>query len=161
MKAFKEVQRFNQWWLWIILCIPVLVLIMEMVEVFRSTETNTTQRLVMLGVVLVFSLLTFLWMRLLKLETTIEGDVIKAHFKGLPFAKRNIQRNEIEKMEVVTYEPLFEYGGWGVRYSLRKRGWCYNVSGDKGLLITYKNGKTFLIGTQKPDELKLATTDKN
>jgi hypothetical protein len=126
---------------------------MELIEVLRSMETNGLQKIVVLCTFLGFSILSFLWMRMLKLETTIEGDVITANFKGLPFAKRIINKNEIEKMEVVTYEPLFEYGGWGVRYSLRKKSWCYNVSGDKGLLITYKNGKTFLIGTQKPEEL--------
>jgi hypothetical protein len=55
-------------------------------------------------------------------------------------------------MEVITYRPIIDYGGWGVRFG--RKGMAYNVSGNIGLLISRKNGKTILIGTQKPDEMK-------
>ena len=65
---------------------------------------------------------------------------------------KTILRSDIEKMEVITYRPIIDYGGWGVRFG--RKGMAYNVSGNIGLLISRKNGKTILIGTQKPDEMK-------
>ncbi len=132
--------------------IPVIILAMEAVEIFKANETDTVQKVVIISVVLGFTFLIFAWMILLKLETTIDELGISAYFKGIPFAKRIIPFSQIKKLEVITYEPLFEYGGWGVRFNFKK-GWCYNVSGNKGLLITYKTGKTFLVGTQRADEL--------
>ncbi len=133
--------------------IPVLILGMEAIEILRTNETDFFQKIVILSSVFGLTLVIFSWMLLLKLETVIDENSITAKFKGIPFAKRVILFSEMEKTEVISYEPLFEYGGWGVRYSFRKKGWCYNVSGDKGLLITYKSGKTFMIGTQKTEEL--------
>jgi hypothetical protein len=153
LKDFKEIQRFNQWWLWIIVSIPVLILLMEAITIFNSQSVNRTQGILVIGIVLAFTILSVVWMFLLHLETNLENGILNVNFKGMPFAKRTIDLKEVEKLEIITYDPLFDYGGWGVRYSIRK-GWCYNVSGDKGLLVTYRNKKTFLIGTQKPGELK-------
>ena len=53
------------------------------------------------------------------------------------------------------YKPLREYGGWGIRCSL-KRGKAYNVSGNKGVQLVFKNGKQLLIGSQKAEALEEA-----
>jgi hypothetical protein len=57
----------------------------------------------------------------------------------------------IEKYEVITYDPILDYGGWGIKYN--RHGKAYNVSGNKGLQLYLKNGKRILIGTQKESEL--------
>jgi hypothetical protein len=46
---------------------------------------------------------------------------------------------------------LWEYGGWGIRYSWN--GIAYNTKGNMGLQIVMNTGKRILIGTQKPEEL--------
>ena len=56
---------------------------------------------------------------------------------------------------------MFDYGfvgGWGVRM-WTKYGTVYNTKGSKGLLVELNNGKTFVIGTQKEDELKMFLKD--
>ena len=53
------------------------------------------------------------------------------------------------------YKPIREYGGWGIRCSLKK-GRAYNVSGNKGVQLVLKNGKQLLIGSQRADELEEA-----
>jgi TATA-box binding protein (TBP) (component of TFIID and TFIIIB) len=46
---------------------------------------------------------------------------------------------------------MLEYGGWGIRC-----GWhgkkVYNISGNRGVQLVFKNGKRLLIGSQKPDD---------
>jgi hypothetical protein len=55
-------------------------------------------------------------------------------------------------LEVVKYNPISDYGGWGVRLS--RNGKAFNVKGEFGLKLYFDNRKPLLIGTQKPEELK-------
>jgi drug/metabolite transporter superfamily protein YnfA len=41
--------------------------------------------------------------------------------------------------------------GWGIH--LTGRGWLYNVSGFGAVLVTQKDGKRFLIGSDEPERL--------
>lgn len=103
-----------------------------------------------LGLVL-FALLIFVIIglfRLMKLKTLITRDEIRATF--VPFTKKRVNWNEIREARVLDYGFV---GGWGIRYST-KYGRIYNIKGSKGLAIELKNGKKFIIGTQKPGELR-------
>ena len=51
-------------------------------------------------------------------------------------------------------DGFYDYGGWGIRRG--RRGWAYNVSGNRGVLLQLENEKTLLIGSQRPDELAAA-----
>lgn len=64
--------------------------------------------------------------------------------------------SEISSCEVRQYNPMKEYGGWGVRYNFKTKEKAYNVCGNMGIQLYLKNGKKVLIGTQKPDEAKAA-----
>ena len=67
-----------------------------------------------------------------------------------PFVKKEFQWSEIQKSKVVNYGFV---GGWGIRL-FTKYGTVYNIRGNKGLAIELKNGKKYLIGTQKEEEMK-------
>jgi hypothetical protein len=54
-------------------------------------------------------------------------------------------------LEVKSYNPLSEYGGWGIRFG--KNGMAYTVKGDKGIDISLDPETHLLIGTSKPDEV--------
>lgn len=71
------------------------------------------------------------------------------HFKPLFF-----NWNEIDHFEMRKYNPLTEYGGWGLKGTRRNR--VYNVSGDIGLQITLKNGNKLLVGTANPNKMEVA-----
>ncbi len=81
--------------------------------------------------------------------------------KFIPFhnTPRLIDWNEIEKLEVVKYDPIGDYGGWGIKSKKGKK--AYNVSGDIGLKLYLKNGKNILIGTQCEEELREYLKGKN
>jgi len=110
------------------------------------------------GLILTFSLVLllciglFLLFRLSNLRVVI--DKIGIEYRFLPFHTRPhlIYWNMIEKYEVIKYDAVKEYGGWGIKN--RKNGKAYTVSGDKGLLIYLKTGNRILLGTQKELELK-------
>ncbi len=67
-----------------------------------------------------------------------------------PVCKKKTKQSEIRNVEVVNYGLV---GGWGIR-RWTKYGTVYTVKGNKGLAVELLNGKKFLIGTQKENELK-------
>ena len=97
----------------------------------------------------VISLLVFVLVFILNLETRINSKGISAGFEPLPFLRRNYTWDEIQECFVRTYAPVSEYGGWGIRGFGRAK--AYNVSGNKGIQIITKTNERFLIGTEKPD----------
>lgn len=44
--------------------------------------------------------------------------------------------------------------GWGVHFT--RNGWLYNVSGFDAVQITLKSGRSFLLGTDEPEQLRSA-----
>jgi hypothetical protein len=109
------------------------------------------------GLIIAFILIASLFIVLLllfgyaRMTTVIDKNQIAYKFFPFQFTFQKINWDSIEKYEVITYNPLREYGGWGIRPG--KGGKAYNVSGDKGLQLYLKDGKKILIGTQKESEL--------
>ena len=57
----------------------------------------------------------------------------------------------MKNIEVVNYDPVSEYGGWGIRYG--KNGWAYTVKGTRAIKINTSLNETILIGTSNPDKV--------
>jgi hypothetical protein len=152
--TFTETQKFNKWWHYVIAGFPIVLIIALFIPVWLdvvTTKNNQKEPLFFL-ISFIFTTLAFIWFVLLKLKTQINEEGILVIFSGLPFCKRKIKWEEIKSISIIKYEPLTDYGGWGVRYSLSGNGWCYNVSGNYGIKIIYQNNKPFLIGTQQKEE---------
>jgi len=52
------------------------------------------------------------------------------------------------------YNPIPEYGGWGIRTG--QRGRAFNMRGNEGVQLVLASGKRVLIGSQRPEELARA-----
>jgi len=91
-----------------------------------------------------------------RLEINIASDGL--YYRYIPFINkyRHIKPVDIKQSETRKYKPIREFGGWGVRYSLKYKINCYNVRGNLGLYIELHNGKKILLGSQNPHELKIA-----
>lgn len=65
-------------------------------------------------------------------------------------------RKEVPLTEIMNAEVTRTrwFDGWGIH--LTGRGWLYNVAGFGAVLVTRENGKTFLLGTDEPERLRLA-----
>lgn len=147
--VFHEIQRFNRWWHYLLIAVPALLVAGSVVGASLGVFALVDSKPVAVsGFAVLMCALMVIWTLRLKLETTVDAQGIRAHFHGIPFCRRIISWSEIASVEVLTYSPFFDYGGWGVRYGSGQNGWCYNVAGNTGIKITYKNGKQFLIGTQ-------------
>jgi hypothetical protein len=142
MEAFTEEQRFIRYW-WFI-SLPAMIPLMF--AIVNRDEANASSGIIAIsGVAVVMLLLTTL-----KLSTRVDQHGIS--FSYFPLVRNTrIMWAEVLRASVHKTNPLFEYGGWGVRMFWRKK--AYNVWGTKGLVIELKNGKHVMIGTNQPERL--------
>jgi len=89
-------------------------------------------------------------------QLVVQVDEGTVRYKFFPYFSgfRSIIKENVEKLYVRKYRPIWEFGGWG--YRIRLGGKAFNIVGNWGLQIHFKNGKQLLIGTQKPKELDKA-----
>lgn len=151
---FEETQRFTQWWIrGIIIGILLIFLISIYVQIVNDNPVGTKPLSDMGLVVMTFFMVLFMILFYsFHLKTKITKD--KIYFKFFPFhsTDKAYLISDIQNMEVVKYSPILEYGGWGIRGFGNNK--AFNVKGNKGLRILFKDGSKRLIGTQKPEELK-------
>jgi hypothetical protein len=96
---------------------------------------------------IILLMLSFLYVRIEK-----EGIIVR--FFPFHLKPKVYLWSDIESLEVRKYKPLREFGGWGIKGT--KSNKVFNISGDKGLQITFKSGKKLLIGTAEPQKLEIA-----
>ncbi|WP_047415790.1 hypothetical protein [Cellulophaga sp. Hel_I_12] len=149
---FSEQQKFTQWWLWLLLIAPIVIiaytLIPPTIDVpnpknssFHLDPSND------IWISLVIMLLVLLLFLVMRLNTTIDQVAITVRF--FPFFKKSWEWSEIQSANVVTYR----FVGYGIRIS-GSYGMVYNVKGNKGLAIRLKNGQKYLVGTQNPEAMQ-------
>jgi len=158
---YKEDQKFKEPAIWIGLIVSGLVVIgifgfgfyRQIIQGKQFGDNPMSDN----GLIITFTLVILLFLAILLLfgfaNLTTEIDKRRVSFRFFPFHFKHhrISWDDIENFEVITYKPLRDYGGWGIR--IGKKGKAYNVSGDKGLQLQLKSGKSILIGTQKAVEL--------
>ena len=86
-----------------------------------------------------------------KLQTRISESALYIRFFPFHFSYRKIDFDTIATVYARSYQPMGEFGGWGIRWT--PRGRAYNVSGNRGVQLELKNGKKILLGSQRTDEL--------
>jgi len=60
-------------------------------------------------------------------------------------------RVPLEAIEAVEPARTTIWHGWGVHWT--RRGWLYNISGLRAVLVRRKNGRSLLLGTDEPEAL--------
>ena len=70
---------------------------------------------------------------------------------GPGLVKKTVPVSTIASVEVTTTSLI---NGWGIH--LTGRGWLYNVAGQDAVLVTQRDGKRFLLGTDEPEFLAQA-----
>lgn len=93
------------------------------------------------------------WLLSATLITEVRPEGLYVRFKLL-WPERIIPYDQIVKAEAKTYRPIRDYGGWGVRGIAPVR--AFNVSGNRGVLLSLTDGQFLMIGSQRPDQLAAA-----
>lgn len=161
---FKEVQKFRQTWLWVLLIVVFLQgTILLGRGIFQQLVLNkpwgktpmSDSMLVAIGIVYVIIVITIPGIfYIAKLMTEVRRDGL--YFRFIPFHRsyHAIPFEAFKTYESCTYRPVRDYGGYGIHRGLK--GKAYNVSGNRGIRLELIDGKRILIGSQMPEELKRA-----
>ena len=151
---FREEQRFNQWWLWLLILLPTSMTWYGAIQqlIFdKPYGTNPTSDTGISILLILFGILLPLFMYSLRLITEVRQDGLYVRFYPFHLSFRRYPYENISSYKVREYSPLKEYGGWGIRYGMK--GMAYNVSGNRGVQLEFETGKRLLIGSQRPEEL--------
>lgn len=143
---FKERQTFSRpWFLLILFLVPVLIY-----TKFQGEGVDFVDLLISISVIVGLSVL-FVFS---KLETTISHDEIQYRLFPFQWNMRKISKDQIAEAFVRKYSPLFEYGGWGLRWGIN--GKAINIRGNMGIQVVLKSGSRILIGTSNAVDARKA-----
>ena len=153
-KSYNECQQFRQWWLWLILLIgPTIISAVFLSQLISSDpkDSSASFDISLALIMLITAVGPCLFVYYCKLDTTIQHDGVYIKFK--PFHRKWVilPFETIKKAAPVTYRPIRDYGGWGIRYG--SKGKAYNISGNQGVLLEFTGSKPILIGSQRPRDL--------
>jgi hypothetical protein len=152
---FSERQKFNQWWIWLILLIvnsvSLFTISKQMISprTFGETSMSKAQFILVEVTVVLVSILILC----IRLDTQIGTDGISVKFFPFHLSFRHYAWKDISRSFVREYNPIGDFGGWGLRISIFGKGKAFTVSGNKGLQLQFSDDKNLLIGTSKPNEL--------
>jgi hypothetical protein len=158
---FVEVQQLRQAWVWA-LALPSSLLVLGLFawgitqQIFlgrpwgdRPMSDARLFLIALCGSALAVGLpWTF---RAMRLVVQVRRGHLYVRF--FPFVSRTLPLEQIARREARLYYPIREYGGWGVRYGGKERGWAYTVGGNIGVQVELKNGERILIGSRRAEEL--------
>jgi hypothetical protein len=162
---FQEEQKNSMGWMVIILCISLFSVLTPFAYGVYSQEVLhkpfgdnpiSSGALILIGTIAVFVILganyVILKMRLL---IKITPEALWVSYPPLMRKWKKFTPPQIEKWEIRKYNGVREFGGYGLKGSI-KNGSCYTVSGNEGLQLHLTGGKKLLIGTRKKQALEYA-----
>ena len=147
MPRFEEEQRLASWVIW--LTYAVLAGAFFIIYSILPDDAEGLNALMLIALPIIIATLAF---TMLKMTTIVDGEGVR--IKTLYFISRLIEFSEIESAEAVTYRPILDYGGWGLRIS--HNGKAYNLRGNRGVQLHLTRGRRVMVGSQRADELSAA-----
>lgn len=157
---FREVQKMDQLWVRLVAGIPVVISwygAYQQLFLRKPFGNNPAPDWLMLVLFMVFGIFFPIFFYSLKMVTEVRKDGIYIRFYPFHFSFRYFPIKTIQSYEVLTYNPIRDYGGWGIRYGLK--GTAYNTKGNKGVRFEFMEGnnvKKLMVGSQMPEKLSAA-----
>jgi len=156
---YREEQRFSLWLRWLVALLMALAVplsIFSLIKIPSEQGSPGILPIIILTIAGIFVPIAIaVLFLLLNLETEVRPDGLYVRYFPFHINFKRFAVEDLSEYYARQYRPILEYGGWGVRCSLRK-GKAYNVSGNRGVQLVFKNGKRLLIGSQRAKELEEA-----
>lgn len=151
---FEETQAMRAAWMKVLIALIAAFLWFGMIqqEVFnKQFGSNPAPDAVLVIIWFLIGIILPVFFFTLRLHTAVYNDRIVLRFTPFRIYSREIGIDDIVSFQNRVYRPLKEYGGWGIRIGFKKR--AVSMSGNRGVELVLKNGRKFMIGSQRPDEL--------
>ena len=100
---------------------------------------------------LVFLLLLAVNAVFTRLDVEVLDDHILIAFGPVHLVRKHIHFSEIEAVRSLTYRPLIEFGGWGIKWRPGRTAWT--IRGCQAVAVTLKSGRQIYVGSEHPQRL--------
>jgi len=109
------------------------------------------------GITILSAMLWAVYIRLVtvRLSTEIGENEIRVRMKGF-HRKRSIPLDAVRGVKVVTFDPVKDFGGYGIRAT--KSGVAMVARGNHGVRMEMKDGTMVVIGSQRAEALAAGIT---
>lgn len=144
------------WWVHPLVWVTFLAAVFPLVELARGNVGSGEGAMPFSVVVLCLLIglgIPFLFYCLMgDLRTRVTEEGIKLSWGFAEVIRKELPIEGIEAAEAVTYSPIGDFGGWGIRMGgNKKRAWT--VSGNRALLLHLSDGTRFYVGSAKPERI--------
>lgn len=85
------------------------------------------------------------------LQVQVFDDHLRVSLGRVGWIRKTIAYDTIERLEPVTYRPIREFGGWGVRGFGEKQAWT--AQGNRALVLHRSDGSRIYVGAEHPERL--------
>ena len=106
----------------------------------------------------IFGWLVYLRLIFVRLVTELHPSELLVSMRGL-WRTRRIQISDIKSVEVVRFNPVRDYGGYGVRRT--RQGTAYIAGGNEGVRLELTAGAPVVLGSERSKELAEAIFQLN
>jgi len=158
---YTESQRFKQIIVWVLLIAififvstPQIYILIKQVFLGIPVGNRPMSNVgvwVVTSVSIVIPLLVIQLFLLMKLETKIAETGIYVRYLPFQMKFKFYSWSDLSKCYVRQYNPVGEYGGWGMKGMGKNK--ALNISGNNGIQLETNDGNKLLIGTNNPDEV--------
>ena len=92
---------------------------------------------------------------LLRMTTEVTPTDLRVWFGWIPTYRRFVPIGIVQKIEVITFRPIIDHGGWGIRRG-RDGERVFSTRGNRGVRLELIDGTRIIIGSQRPEALAIA-----
>lgn len=146
-------------WPWWVLCLFMLMFLPAVLALIELAKGNVGggegamplgEAVLLLSFGLGLPSAIFGLMGQLRTRVTDEGLDLRWGFAEV--IRKKIPFGNIEGAEAVTYAPIRDFGGWGIRIGGKKK-LAWTVKGNRALLLRLRDGGRFYLGSDKPERI--------
>lgn len=158
---FSETQKFRQKWIWSILIsvcgFLIALFIYGIVKQcimgipFGNRPLSNSALIFTGGFFISLSILLLILFSRMKLTTRIQEEKLLIKFNPFHGKFMEIPLEDIQKCKLKEFNPILDYGGWGIRKN--RDGKAYIISGNRGIMLEFSNNERLLVGSQKSRKL--------
>lgn len=150
--VFQEVQSFRLMRLRLLVAIPPVSMLLLVIWQVVLGHPWGKQPISNAGVIgwTVFLWLVYFRLVTVRLVTNVRPGELSVAMRGL-WRERRIPLGKIKSAETVTYDPVRDWGGYGIR--ITRRGTAYIAGGNRGVRLELVKGGAILVGSGRPEEL--------
>jgi hypothetical protein len=151
-RLFYEEQTFRQRRIRVLLAVPpslLLLLAIWQVVLGHPWGNHPMSNASLIGCT-IFLWLVYVRLVRVRLVAELKPSELLVSMRGL-WRTRRILLSDIKSLEVVKFDPVRDYGGYGIR--ITRHGTAYIAGGNDGVRLKLTSGATVVIGSERSKEL--------